>query len=214
MLFRSFITGYTGLSVLQLYGLSGTSGLMESMEMLDGSVAITRWNVPNVAAPTAAAIAAALAAPEPAPSLATLAADLVAAASAACDAVYGQVAPDAKHATAYSNAAAVVGPAAVVPTADPAKSAFVLMAASFGFASNPQGFATLVTNVAAASMTLSAILGALEAAAAKAATPADLAAALGTFETALGSLVATLNGAGLTITVTAPAAITVTGLGT
>ena len=94
-------------------------------------------------------------APVPVPSLSQLVATLSSSASIACASVTSQIVPDATHQNAYVNAANMVGPSATVPTDDPAKSAFAAMAAAFG--AEPQAFATLVANLAAASLTLSAV---------------------------------------------------------
>ena len=77
---------------------------------------------------------------------------------------------------------------------------------------DPAAFAKVVTTVSLASMRLSTILGTLQGAAVAAKAKSDLSTALTAFETALGDFVASLNAAGLTITINAPAPIVIAGL--
>jgi hypothetical protein len=205
MQITDYIVELTGLTPTVLF--RGLNPLVRIQQDAQGNVTIPVWNVPNVTAPTSAQIAAALAAPEP---QANLASELMAAAQAACNGITTQIVPDPTHQNAYVNAAAIVGPSATVPTVNPAASSFAAMAAAFGIA--PQAFATLVSNVAAISMSLSSTLATLETAAAAATTAAQLATALTAFETALAALVTQINGSGLTITITAPAAINIAGI--
>lgn len=140
-----------------------------------------------------------------------LAQPLLAAASAACDALTVQVVPSETHRIAYSNAAAIVlASGGQAPTTDPAKTVFAALASSVNL--QPSTFATVAQEVSLVSLQLAAALSTLRAAVLTAKAPADLAAALSTFEAGLSALVAQLNGAGLTITVTPPAAIVIPGI--
>lgn len=150
--------------------------------------------------------------PAPALTQAQVAEIVLACAGAATNAVIAQVVPDQTHLTAYLNAASCVGPSATVPTVEPLKSAFGALASANGFGSSPAAFASLVVQVSALSLSLSALLTSLTASTAAAKTAADLAGAVQTFESGLSSLVAALNAAGLTVTISAPAAIKVAGL--
>jgi hypothetical protein len=144
------------------------------------------------------------------PPVPELAAALKAAASTACAALTAQIVPDVTHQNAYVNAAAMVGPSATVPTVPPVSTAFGALASAFG--QQPQAFATLVVAISAASQTLSAILTTLSTAASAATTSAQLASALAAFEASLASLVTSINAAGLTVAVVAPAAISIVGI--
>jgi hypothetical protein len=158
-----------------------------------------------------------------------LASRLVAAAAAAATAVSAQVVPDSTHLTAYLNVAAIVGPAATLPTVEPWKTAFASLATANGFGADLQGFATLAVSVGAMSASLSALVTSVSAAAHQAtasvaaatadkaaaayqAAVSSLEAALETFSSGLAALVAALNGAGLTVTIAAPAEISIAGI--
>lgn len=132
--------------------------------------------------------------------------------AAATNAIAGQVAPDQTHLAGYLNAAAALGADATVPTADPLKGAFTALAKANGYGADLPGFARLVIGVASISLSLSAVLTTLNAAAAEAKAPADLAEAITAFESSLADLVGSLNGAGLTITIEPPPPISIPGV--
>jgi hypothetical protein len=149
--------------------------------------------------------------PEPATVIPPPGPALSAAASAACSFISNQIVPDTVHQNAYQLAAGMVGPSATVPAVAPVSTYFAAMAASFGF--QPQAFATLVVAITASAFQLSAILAAVESVANNpASTPAQLAAALSTFETSIAAFVTSINSAGLAITVVAPPAIVIPGI--
>ena len=144
------------------------------------------------------------------PPLAQLAAQLVSAGKAACDAVTAQILTCETHLAGYTNAAMYVAATGAAPASGPAQAAFAALAAANGMTTSV--FATLVAELSASAMNLSGILATLQGAAVKAAAPADLAAALTAFESAIGAEVAGLNGAGLTAAIKAPAAISIAGI--
>ena len=154
-----------------------------------------------------ASIDALIGAPMP---VAMLAARLSAAAKASADAVTAQVATCETHLAGYTNAAMYVAAAGGVPANDPVKTAFTAMAAANGL--TPAAFAELCDALSATAMTLSSTLATLQGAAAKATTAADLVTALTAYETALTSLIGQMNAAGLTVTIEAPAAISIAGI--
>ena len=214
MQISTYLSQLTGLTPQVLLGTPGslTPPLVAVSADAAGLHTITLWAVPNVTQPTPEALAAALAAPEPPPSVTKLATRLVEAAAAACATISAQVIPDQVHRDAYTNAATIVwANAGAAPTTDPAKTLFAQQAAAAGI-TDPAAFAKVVTTVSLASMRLSTILGTLQGAAAVAKTPSDLSAALTAFAKALGDFVASLNAAGLTVTIDAPAPIVIAGL--
>lgn len=149
--------------------------------------------------------------PTPPPTQAQLAASLAAAASAACTHVIAQIYPDAAHQAAFQNAASIVnGNGGAAPAVDPLAKKFENLAAIYGLSAS--AFATLVVAMQGASFDLSAALATLNGAAADATTPAELAAALTSFETALAAALVEINAAGLPITIAAPAPIIIAGV--
>ncbi|MDR3488827.1 MAG: hypothetical protein P4M05_28480 [Bradyrhizobium sp.] len=140
---------------------------------------------------------------------AQLAPSLVSAASAACSNIINQITPDDTHQYAFTNAASILnGNGGVAPTTGPLASKFASLAASFG--ESVANFAILVNDVQGASLDLGAAQAALKSAAAAATTATQLAAALTAFETALAAVVSEITTAG--VTVTAPPAITISGI--
>lgn len=140
-----------------------------------------------------------------------LAQSLVAAASAACDALTAQIVPSETHRIAYGNAAAIVlANGGQAPSAGSAKTVFAMLAAAVEL--EPDTFATVAQEVSLVSLQLAAALSTLRAAAASAKASSDLASALTAFEGSLSALVTALTSAGLTVAVTAPAAIVIPGI--
>lgn len=229
----TYLSQITGKSAAVLLGLSGSPGGAPPAPLVGwrlvgarvdetgavtapGAYEITLWDASltdaGISVPTADALATALAAPEPGPTQAQLAEALVAAASAVAGSVTSQVAPDQTHLAAYVNAALIVGPSATVPSGGLVGNAFTALATANGFGSDLQAFATLVVNVAAASLTLTAAYSTLVGAVQSAKTASDLAAVLSAFEDAVGAVVSGLNAAGLPITISAPAPISIRGI--
>ena len=202
MQMTSYLPGYTGLTLAQLFG---PPALVTITQDGTGKIDFSLWNVPNVAKPTDAQIAAALAAPEP---ITMLVAELIAAASTKCAAVSALVITDDTHRDGYMTAAQIVGPGATVPTTDPTMSAFNALASAFGM--QPQPFATLVTNVAAIAMELSATLTTATTAARNAKTPGDLNNVLVAFEKQIATIIAAIQAAGLPVV--APPKLSIVGI--
>lgn len=128
----------------------------------------------------------------PAADLRPVVAQAKTAAGAAADAVVAAITPDSAHQAAFQNAAAILnGLGGVAPTTGPFAAPFAALAASYGMSAT--GFAGLVVQTQAASLSLGAALATFNNAASAAADAPALATALAAFQSSLDGIVAALN---------------------
>jgi hypothetical protein len=145
------------------------------------------------------------------PSLAALQAQTVAAARAASTQIVSAIYPTAAAQAAFDNAANRLQPADGSPpiSTSPYFAGFNALASAYGLTAT--AFAALLVVAQTQSWTLHEAERTLEDAVAAATTAPEIATALAAFETAIGAVVAALNAA-LPSPITAPAAITISGV--
>lgn len=144
------------------------------------------------------------------PSFTTYQADVMNAVSNYIAAITAQVAPSSTHMTAYQNALAILGPSITLPTVDPLMTQFNDMASKLGL--TPAAFANVVVHVTSSSFALASALMTIESTVAASNTTTQLATAISTFTNTVAGVINTLNSSGLTVTVTAPPAISIVGV--
>lgn len=142
---------------------------------------------------------------------------IIATAGVACGEIVAAVYAGPTQQAAFSNAAMMVSVnAGAAPSGGAAGTAFSALASIYGV--SPSAFAALVSAMQLASLTLETALATLTFAAVAAASNAELATALTTFETSIGSIITSLNSALVTANspaltaIAAPAAIHINGV--